>query len=123
MATSTPVGYNTGSTISGTQQIGSLAIGTGTTVAYDSSPNNVKFWMGPNQDSGYVIAHTTVAGNQPNPVSIPEYVGFFRSTGLTDSSFISLSQYVSNFSQTFTTGTEAKTWLNNNGYWTSWTGI
>jgi hypothetical protein len=35
-------------------------------------------------------------------------------------SFISLSEYISKFTQTFATGLEAQTWLNNNGYWTSY---
>ncbi len=122
MATSTAVGYNTGSTITGTQQIGSLAVVTGSTANPSSSPNGVTFWMGPNEDLGYVIAHPTTAGNQPNPVGGSAYVGFWRSAALTENSFINLSQYVSNNTQTFTNGNNAETWLNANGYWSSWTG-
>jgi len=39
MATSTPLAYNTGSTITGTQQIGNLSIATATTVNYDPNTN------------------------------------------------------------------------------------
>jgi hypothetical protein len=45
-------------------------------------------------------------------------VGFSRSDALTEGSFISLVN--SAFSQSFSTGADAKTWLNTNGYWTSY---
>lgn len=44
-------------------------------------------------------------------------IGFSRSVDLTEGSFVSLVN--SAFSQSFSTGYEAKTWLNTNGYWTS----
>ena len=50
-------------------------------------------------------------------------MGFWRTDDFTDQSFINLSEYVSQYDgspQTFTTGLEAKTWLNNNGFWTSY---
>jgi hypothetical protein len=119
MATSTPFGYNTGSTITGTQQIGSLAIGTGTTVNYGSNPNGVKFWMGPDEDLGYVIGGTQPSGNQPTPISgVTAFVQFWRSTLLTEASFVQLTNFL--FNQTFTTGLQSKTYLNSNGYWTSY---
>jgi hypothetical protein len=45
-------------------------------------------------------------------------VGFFRSADLTEGSFITLSETIAG--QSFATGDDAKTWLNNNGYWTSY---
>jgi hypothetical protein len=45
-------------------------------------------------------------------------VGFFRSTDLTEGSFITLSETIAG--QSFANGEDAKTWLNNNGYWTSY---
>ena len=117
MATLTPVGYNTGSTISGTEQIGNLAIGT-SDQDYGAQPGGVTFWMTPDQDLGYVIAKPVPSGNQPNQLSIPAYVGFNRSEDLTDDSFILLAETIAG--QTFEDGDEAKTWLNDNGYWTSW---
>jgi hypothetical protein len=120
MATSRPFAYNPSPnpTISGTEQLGNLAIGTPTT-GFTNSPT---FWNGPDEEIGYVIAHETPGGNQPNPLSTSAYVGFWRTTGLTDQSFISLSEYISredNDPQVFLTTVSAKTWLNNNGYWTS----
>jgi hypothetical protein len=44
-------------------------------------------------------------------------VGFFESVDLTENSFVQLTNTV--FSQNFTNGLDAKTWLNDNGYWTS----
>jgi hypothetical protein len=119
MPTARPFAYNTGSPIGGTNQIGYLAIGTPTS----GFTNNPQFWNGPDEELGYVIAHPVSGGTQPNPLSIPAYVGFWRSTALTDGSFINLAEYVSVYNgtpQTFTGGTQAKTWLNSNGYWTSY---
>ena len=44
-------------------------------------------------------------------------VGFYRSSDLTENSFVELTNTV--FGQNFTNGTDCKTWLNDNGYWTS----
>jgi hypothetical protein len=55
MPTSRPFAYNTGGSILGTEQIGSLAIGTPTS----GFTNNPQFWNGPDENLGYVIAHST----------------------------------------------------------------
>ena len=120
MATSRPFAYNTGSTINGTEQVGSIAIGYPTS---GFTSTGLRWWSGPDEDLGYVIAHTTPSGTQPNPVGVPAYIGFWRTNGKTDNNFISLSQYVSSFTgtpQTFASASAAKTWLNSAGYWTSW---
>jgi hypothetical protein len=117
MATSRPFAYNTGSTISGTEQIGDLAIGVDD-LDYDGGVGGVTWWNGPDEDLGYVICRPNVTGNQPNPVGVPAYVRFLRSKLKTEESFVNLVNTV--FNQTFTTGDECKTYLNNNGYWTSW---
>ena len=49
-------------------------------------------------------------------------VGFFRSSALTDPSFISIANAVAGPSGPFASGSAAKTWLNANGYWTSYGG-
>ena len=120
MATSRPFAYNTGSTITGTEQVGSIAIGTPTS---GFTSTGLRWWNGPDEDLGYVIAHTVPSGTQPNPVGVPAYIGFWRTPSKTDNNFISLSQYVSSFTgtpQTFASASAAKTWLNSAGYWTSW---
>ena len=122
MPTTRPFAYNTGSTIVGTLQIGDLAIGVDP-LDYSGGVGGVQWWMGPDEDLGYVIAHPTPDGSQPNPLGMPAYLGFWRSEFLTESSFIGLAEYVSNqhgSPQTFNDGDSAKTWLNNNGYWTSY---
>lgn len=65
MATSRPFAYNTGSTISGTEQVGDIAIGTPTS---GFTSTGLIWWNGPDEDSGYVIAHTVPSGTQPTPV-------------------------------------------------------
>jgi len=120
MATVRPFAYNTGSAIAGTEQVGSIAIGTPTS-GFEST--GLQWWNGPDEDLGYVIAHTVPSGTQPNPLGVPAYIGFWRTPSKTDNNFISLSQYVSSFAgtpQTFASASAAKTWLNSAGYWTSW---
>ena len=122
MATTRPFAYNIGSPIAGTEQIGQLAIGT-PSIGFVGT--GLDWWDGPDEELGYVIAHTTPSGNQPNPLFKPAYVGFWRSEFLTEPSFISLAEVISRTvgpQQVFTGGTEAKTWLNNNGFWTSYGG-
>ena len=122
MATSGRFAYNLGGPISGTTQIGDLVTGD-VDVEYSLNYGGVKWWGGPDEDLGYVITHTTSAGNQPNPVGGPAYLGFWRSKLKTEASFINLSEYVSRKQgspQTFLTGDDAEIWLNANGFISSW---
>lgn len=127
MATTTPVGYNPSqSPISGTTQIGNLAVGT-SPQQYSSKPGGITYWMGPDQDLGYVVAKPIPGGNQPFPVGTGEtaaYVGFSRSNSLTQASFVNLANQIAAGATSWgpTEGTAAKTWLNANGYWTSYAG-
>ena len=114
MATARPFAYNTGSTISGTTQIGSLAVGTPSS----GFTGNPKWWNGPDEDLGYVICRPNTSGNQPNPDNVPAYIRFSRSKLKTDQSFINLVNSV--FKQTFTGTTQCSSYLTTNGYWTSW---
>lgn len=117
MATARPFAYNTGTTISGTIQVGDLAIGVDQ-IDYVGGVGGVRWWNGPDEDLGYVIAQPVPNGSQPNPDNVSAYLGFFRSENLTEESFLQTVQVV--YGQTFLTGYDAKVWLNNNGYWTSW---
>lgn len=123
MATTTPFAYNTGVPIGGTSQLGDLAIGT-TAQDYSINPGGVPWWMGPDEELGYVITVPVSGNTQPTPVSgVTASVGFYRTDDFTDNSFIGLSQYVSNQygnPQTFSSATEASIWLTNNGYWNSY---
>ena len=121
----TPVGYNPSRTpISGTTQVGDLAVGT-SQQDYSSKPGGITYWMGPEQELGYVVAKPVPSGTQPfnNSISATAaYVGFSRSTALTQSSFVNLTNSIAAGATSFTNsqGTQAKTWLNDNGYWTSY---
>ena len=115
MATSRPFAYNTGSAIAGTQQFGSLAVGTPTS----GVTGNPRWMNGPDEELGYVIAQSVPENTQPAPDGSTASVGFFRSTALNESSFIQIAQRVST-NQTFATGNDAYLWLTGNSYWTSW---
>jgi hypothetical protein len=122
MPTARPFARNTGAPIAGTIQVGNLAVGVPTA---GFAATGLPWWNGPDEELGYVIATQVAANNQPTPVppSVTASVGFWRSTALTNASFISLAEYVSRIAgtpQTFVDGSAAKTWLNTNGYWTSW---
>lgn len=67
MAT-TPIAYNTGSAISGTIQVGNLAVGT-SSLDYGTRPGDVDWWMGPDDSTGYVIAAPISGGTQPTPIT------------------------------------------------------
>lgn len=121
MPTSRPFAYNTGSSIAGTEQIGNLAVGFPTA---GFSSTGLEWWNGPDEESGHVIAVQVADESQPTPeMGNSASVGFYRTASLTNESFIDLAQYISrniaNDPQIFLSGSAAKTWLNNNGYWTS----
>jgi len=122
MATSRPFAYNTGTGITGTDQVGNLAVGT-PTVGFTAT--GLEWWNGPDEDLGYVIAQSVPSDTQPTPVSgVSASVGFFRSDALTNSSFINLANVIAGPSGggPFSSATGAKAWLNSNGYWTSYAG-
>lgn len=118
MATARPFAYNPGATgaIPGTEQIGNLSIGV---PLAGFAATGLEWWNGPDEDLGYVIACQVPDDSQPTPVSgASASVGFFRSSDLTEISFVGLTNQL--FNQVFLTGDQCKTYLNNNGYWTSW---
>lgn len=122
MSTSRPFGYNTGNTISGTEQYGNLVVGVDN-IPYSEGVGGVKWWNGADEDLGYVIASVNVDENhnplQPTPNgSELASVSFYRTEGKNDNSFIELSNYLS--SQNFDNPFVSKNWLLSNGYWTSW---
>jgi hypothetical protein len=121
MSTSRPFAYNTGSTIDGTEQVGDIAIGTDITQPYGANYGGVQWWAGPDEDLGYVICKPIPAGNQPNPLNIDCFIGFERSDDLTDQSFINLANAVFP-GNNFTTASGAKSWMDTNGYWSSYVG-
>jgi len=117
MATTRPFAYNTGAPISGTTQTGDLAVGV-LDEPYADNYGGVIWWNGPDEELGYVIAVPVSGNTQPTPIpGVFASVAFYRSADLAESSFVELTNTV--FGQNFTNGTDCKTWLNDNGYWTS----
>ena len=70
MPTSRPFAFNSGSTLPNTSQVGNVAIGTGSTLNYSGGYGGLEWWMGPDEDLGYIITYqanaqsSPVAGNQ-----------------------------------------------------------
>ena len=120
MPTVRPFAYNPSRTlISGTIQVGDLAVGTPTS-GFTGPP---QWWMGPDEDLGYVITESVSGGTQPTNIpGVTASVGFFRTEDFLESSFINLAQIIST-NQTFISGNEASLWLNANGYWTSYSDV
>jgi hypothetical protein len=119
MAITTPLAYNPSlSPIDGTDQVGTLAVGI-TDQDYSIEPGGVTWWMGPDEENGYVISIPVSGNTQPTPISgVTASVGFYQSTGLTDISFVQLTN--NQFNQNFSSATDASIWLTNNGYWNSY---
>ena len=122
MSTARPFAYNPGSPISGTIQVGDLAVG----VPTDGFTSNPVFWNGPDEELGYIIAVPVPGNTQPTPM--PGVFASIKFLGtknqinpFNDSTFINLVNQ--EFNQTFTGATEASTWLTNNGYWNSYQGL
>ena len=65
MAFARPFAYNPGTPIPGTEQVGSLSIGSPTS----GITNNPPFWNGPDEDLGYVIAAPVSGNTQPTPIT------------------------------------------------------
>ena len=119
MSLTRPFAYNIGSPISGTTQVGSLAVGD-INIEYSANYGGVIWWEGPDETLGYVIAESVSGNTQPTEIpGVYASVGFYRSEFLTEPSFIGIAGYISQ-GQTFDTGNQAATWLTNNGYWSSW---
>ena len=119
MATTRHFSYNIGATVTGTEKLGNLTIGT-PTVGFSSS--GVTGWRrGPDEDLGYIIAYPSTvprtAGAGSESLSGTN-IGYQRSDAKTDSSFLLLANSIG--ATSFSTALDAKIWLNTNNYWTSW---
>ena len=122
MATTRPFAYNPGSSINGTTQYGQIAVGDIDT-SYSSDYGDVKWWMGPDESvDGYLIAIAVPSNTQPTEIpGTSASIGFYRSKGCSEQDFLDLLAVLPfSKNETFTSGDNAKSWLNNNGYWTSW---
>jgi hypothetical protein len=117
MAVSRAFAYNTGGLISGLTQTGNLAI-SGT--SFSGLTSSLTWYNGPDETLGYVIAYESPGQSKPGGGTAN--VQFWRSATQSEASFLSISNYISSrysTPQNFTNPSTAKTWLNTNGYWTS----
>jgi hypothetical protein len=121
MPTTRNFAYNTGTTFSGSEQVGFIAADT---PIAGLTATGVTWRSGPDEDPGFVIAYPTsgprTAGGGTEIIS-GTAIGYKRTVSKTEESFLNLANGIG--STTFATGSSAKTWLNSNGYWTSWPGI
>ncbi len=122
MATFRPFAYNpTAAAITGAYQVGDIAIATATNIQYYGNWGGVKWFGGPDEDLGYVIAQPYSASNLPTPDGLNDgTIKFYRTKVFTDEAFLGLTNYVS--SKNGGTGpfpnlNEATSWLDDNGYW------
>jgi hypothetical protein len=128
MGTARLFSYNLSSNgvITGCTQFGNMAVSLNTTDAAGFSVGNMgNPYHGPDEDSGYVVAYSSVAGNRTHKRGselAPNAVGFIRSASKTDASFVDLVNKNFNKSYSLDSGgaVTAKNYLNTNGYWTSW---
>ncbi len=119
MATATPIAYNPSlSFIQGTQQIGKFSVGTPTS-GFTNAP---QYWNSPDLELGYVVGIPVSGNTQPTPVSgVTASLGFYRSSALTETAFVSLGNYLTG--QSFGDGNDASIYMEETlGYYTSWTG-
>jgi hypothetical protein len=118
MATSRPFTYNSSqATIYCADNFSTLSVGAFST-DFSSKPGGLTWWMGPDEDTGYIIAIPVPAGNMPSPIGNIATVKFFVTTAFNDSEFITLSKIVTG--QTFANAAAARTYLVSNGYWTNY---
>jgi len=114
MPTSRPFAYNTGGNISGTIQVGSLAVGYPTT-----GFTGTEWWNGPDEELGYVIANPVPDDSQPTPVSgQTASVGFFRTNGFNEEEFLEIANILLN--DNYTNAALASSDLTANGFWNSY---
>lgn len=121
MSISTPFAYNSGSTITGMTQFGSVAVGS-RQIDYTTNPGDVIWWQGPDESEGYVIACPMPNGNQSTPLGDIGTVGFWRSNGFTDASFLATANEVAGVKsqESFNSVTGATEWLSSSGFPTTY---
>jgi hypothetical protein len=108
--------------IPGTIQFGDLAIGVDEQ-EYSADPGGVTWFMGPNEDLGWIICAPVPAGDHPTPSGRVGTVRFWRSKTRDDAGFVKLSNYVSAKKQlgvSFPNPTLALQKLTEVGFWTNY---
>jgi hypothetical protein len=116
MATNRLFTFNNGPTIGDALQYGNLSVS-------DYAIPGYKWWPGPDEDLGYVIAHDDTnpnmrtEGSRSATVSTNS-VGFWRTSVKSNEAFLTMVNDL--LGQNFVDGATATDWLLTNGYWTSY---
>lgn len=121
-----PFAYNPqtspGDIIPGTVQFGDLAIGVDP-LLYSADPGGVTWFMGPDEEPGWVICSPVPEGTHPTPSGAVGTVRFWRSKTKDDAGFLTIANFVSKKKELgviFTTITEAYDRLEQEGLWTNY---
>lgn len=118
MATTRLFAFNTGLTIPNTDQLGNIAIAYSND-RYDLNYGGVKWWMGPDEDLGFIIARSVPANTVTTEVPrLHASIDFYRSRGFEENSFIFFTNQATK--EHFTSGNDASEYLTNNGFWNNW---
>jgi len=121
MATARPFAFNVDRiNVSGTYNIGDLCV-VDSSISTSDSPGNLTFWNGPDEELGYCIGKSVSTLNQPTPLGNIGNVGFWRTNGFSDSSFLNLVNTITR--QNFVNTASACAYLDSNGYWTSYNNL
>ena len=102
--------------ISGTEQIGDLAVGI-TLQDYATRIGGKTWWGGPDETNRYIIAKDVPTQDRSTPIGNIGSVRFWRCNQV-NSDFIETVNIIGN--QSFTTIDDCLDWLSNNGYWTNY---
>lgn len=122
MSITRPFAFNSGSTISGSVKFGSLSVGAASIMDFSTNPGNAQWWMGPDEDLGYIIAVPDPTFSQSSAAGPNAGVRFWRSNGKTDAEFLSLSNVVARRldQSPFNTISDALSWLVTSGFPTTY---
>ena len=122
MSTARPFGRNTGSPLEGTAQFGDLCVGRVSPpyIRYDEEYGGIHWWNGADEEQGYIIGTDVPTEDWPSPIGNVGSVKFWSTLNFVESDFVNLANGITG--QSFVDGNSARTWLLNNGYWTSFPG-
>ena len=106
----------------GATQVGNIAV-------FDSFPVNPEslfIQISPDDETGYILGKTSsqnrtypIAGTSSKGFYVGNSIRFYRSVAKTDSDFITAVNKF--FGQSFNSASAAKSWIDTNGHWTSYT--
>lgn len=117
MATTRPFAFNSGAALPGMQQYGTLAVGPieDSIYRYDLDYGSVKWYMGPDEELGYMVAMPDATTNKPK----------FRRSPFTDAGYIQMANELSDEyggSGPFSNSADAKAWVDSEDFFTTFTG-